>query len=1022
MIFVVFTVIGFALLPLLSLQFLPDYTAPSLRIDYQWQHASPELIEREVSAPLEGAFNLIRGIKKIASVSSKSKGYIVLEVDKKVDLDYLRFEVATKIRQLYANFPEGVSYPQISVHSPDEQSEKRPLIGFTLSGNRSPVELYAYAQERLSPQLSLVAGIRDIQITGGNQEEWQLQYQPNLLQAVGISKTFVLNKIKQHFQVAAFGAAKDGEHTFSIYLDNNLAKEIPLRQQLETLPLTTELRLKDIAKVVKTEQAPRYYHRINGQTTLRLRVFPNKGVNHLQVAEKILEKTKEIASQLPTGIQLHVEENATDYLKIELDKILWRSALSILILLAFVLLFYQNWRFLTVLLLSLIANLGLAFIFYYIFEVTLHLYALAGLTVSFGLMVDNTIIMAHHLHRQGNLKVFPALLASTLTTISALSMIFFLPEIWQNNLLDFAKVIMINLGTSLIVAVGLIPVLTHRFLIKNKKPSTIFIKKWRLFAKLRQHYQASLLLLLRFRKSIIVLTILAFGLPVFMLPNHINDWDWYNQTLGNDWYVEHIKPTVNKVLGGTSRLFSYYVYDNAAYQNPEETVLWIQASMSPGHTLEQLNRVLQHVEQYLGQFDQELKQYITTIQSGQYGFIQVYFKPNFDLHFPYQLKSRMIAYSINWGNVEWKIFGVGKGFTNENNSLPPAYQVRMRGYNKAELNRQASLFAKKLKAHPRVQEVNTDANVNWWEKDNFQYVLHPNRQKLAEQNLSIFSLMSIMSDYNHATFPDFYTPSRQAIRLVNQNLSDYNTWQLKNQIQSPDSSQFSFQDISQFKKEKTSNAIYKENQQYIQMVSYEYQGVRHFGTKHLEKNMAQMQLELPLGYSMERKTYDWNKAKTRQYGLLLLVVGLIFFICSIQFESLRQAFMIILLIPTSFIGIFLTFYLFDFRFDQGGYTSFVLLSGLVVNSLILILNDYNFYRKQCPNRSILAVYLKAFYQKITPIFLTIVSTSVGLIPFLTYGQGDVFWFALAVGTIGGLVFSLFLILFLIPVFFIKLLP
>ena len=125
-----------------------------------------------------------------------------------------------------------------------------------------------------------------------------------------------------------------------------------------------------------------------------------------------------------------------------------------------------------------------------------------------------------------------------------------------------------------------------------------------------------------------------------------------------------------------------------------------------------------------------------------------------------------------------------------------------------------------------------------------------------------------------------------------------------------------------------------------------------------------------------------------------------------------------MLIPISFIGIFLTFYWFDFPFDQGGYTAFILLSGLVVNSLILILSDYNRLRRQFPKRTALALYLKAFRQKITPIFLSILSTGLGLIPFLLDGEQEVFWFALAAGTIGGLLFSVFVILFVTPIFYV----
>lgn len=133
----------------------------------------------------------------------------------------------------------------------------------------------------------------------------------------------------------------------------------------------------------------------------------------------------------------------------------------------------------------------------------------------------------------------------------------------------------------------------------------------------------------------------------------------------------------------------------------------------------------------------------------------------------------------------------------------------------------------------------------------------------------------------------------------------------------------------------------------------------------------------------------------------LLIVG-IFFICTILFENFKQPFYIIFLIPISFIGLFLIFSLFDFYFDQGGYAAFVMLGGLAVNAGIFILNDFNNRNSRVYNRNI----LKSVAGKAIPILLTVLSTCFGLVPFLIEGQNEIFWFSLAIGTIGGLVFSM----------------
>jgi multidrug efflux pump subunit AcrB len=115
----------------------------------------------------------------------------------------------------------------------------------------------------------------------------------------------------------------------------------------------------------------------------------------------------------------------------------------------------------------------------------------------------------------------------------------------------------------------------------------------------------------------------------------------------------------------------------------------------------------------------------------------------------------------------------------------------------------------------------------------------------------------------------------------------------------------------------------------------------------------------------------------------------------------------------SFIGLFLTFYVFDFPFDQGGYASFILLGGLVVNAGIFIINDLKTYSKKY--RSHNQALVRAIGNRSRTIILTTISTICGLIPFLIDGPEEVFWFSLSAGTIGGLVFSMFAIFVVLPV-------
>lgn len=215
--------------------------------------------------------------------------------------------------------------------------------------------------------------------------------------------------------------------------------------------------------------------------------------------------------------------------------------------------------------------------------------------------------------------------------------------------------------------------------------------------------------------------------------------------------------------------------------------------------------------------------------------------------------------------------------------------------------------------------------------------------------------------------------------------------------------------------------VVKENQQYRLCLQYEYVGASEMGKRVQERELKAFTPMLPMGYTAEGVDYysGWTKKDNRQYLLLLVVVAIIFFITSILFNSLTQPLAIIFVIPVSYIGVFFTFYWFHLNFDQGGFASFVLLCGITVNASIYIINEYNNIRKRYPRITSARAYVKAWNHKAVPIFLTVVSTILGFIPFMVGTVREAFWFPLAAGTIGGLLMSVIAIFCFLPAFVVK---
>ena len=1026
-VFVMFMIIGISLTPLLNIQLNPSTALPRTTVSFQWHDVSARVIEQEVTSKLEGGLAQMKGVRNISSVSRRGSGEVTIEFKKGLDPDALRFEIAMIIRQLFPGLPEGVSYPNIAMRQTDRK-DKDPLMSYTLNANASPLYIQQYAENNIKPVLALMKGVNNVEVYGGNLFEWEIVFDSKALMALGVDAATVASAINNYFRSDILGMGQLGEpsdgqsRTLRVQLEHDrpetlIWNDIPIVQTGGRI-----IRLGDIARAEYKETLPKSYFRINGLNTVNLVLFPERGVNNLRLAKQVKEEMEQIRQKLPPGYSILLANDSTVFIKEELEKIGLRTLFSLLILMLFVLIVSRKWRYLFLISVSIAANLIIACIFYYFLKVEMHLYSLAGITVSFGMLIDNSIIMIDHLRYRGNRKVFLAILAATLTTIGALSVIFFLKEQQRVNLVDFSLVVMINLSVSMVVALFFIPALFEKFPLKTSKGKRSVRRKRRL-VKFNRFYMN----VVRFNKRIAavwtVIFILGFGIPVHWLPEKMEGDKpfaaWYNKTMESTSFNQNIKPILEKVLGGSLRLFTENVFERNFYSEPEQTRLYVRGSMPEGCTVQHLNEAVMKMENYLSRFD-EIDLFQTSIYNAQSASISITFKKEFEFSgFPYVLKEELISKAIGLGAIDWGVYGVGRGFSNALSTGFKNSSINLEGYNYDQLYRIAQELCDSLSRNPRVNGLEINAPGGWGRSQSlheFFLGFDPYHFSLYEVTLPQFYGFLRNKLYRTSLTPVFLDGERQLVSLISSEVGQFNVWYLKNTPVELGNKQLKMEGLGSVEKRKTGNSIHKNNQQYQLLVEYDFVGPDQLSQRVREQHIKSFSERLPLGYKIYKRSWGWNQKEKKQYYLILLVIVIIFFVCSVLLESLSQPLAIISLIPFSFIGVFLTFYLFDFNFDQGGFASFILLCGIVVNAGLYILNDYNQLLKEKQSAGCLRMYINAFNYKIIPIMLTVVSTVLGLVPFVVGGQKEVFWFSFAVGTIGGLIFSILGIFIYLPVF------
>ena len=1030
--FVCLSLVGIALVPLLPVKLSPSRDMPGLSVSFSMSGNSARVVETEVTSRLEGMLSRVNGIRNITSTSDNGSGYIRIELDRYADIDATRFEVSTLIRQLWSQLPDGVSYPLISTQRSDDNAS-RPFMTYTLNAPATPIVIQKYGEERIKPLLSALNGVYKVELSGATPMEWRIVYDNVQLESTGISVQDILDAITERYGREFLGICeleKGGTSEWIRFVrttegstDGFVPSEIAVRSKDGSM-----IPLDRLVRVTRTEQEPTSYYRINGLNSIYLSITASETANQLALAEEVKKVVAEAEAVMPPGYEMHTGYDATEYISKELDTIWFRTGITVLILLLFVALITRNMRYLFLIVTGLTVNIAVAAIFYYAFGLEIQLYSLAGITISLNLVIDNIIVMTDHILRRRNLKAFMSVLAATLTTIGALVIIFFLDEKIRLNLQDFAAVVIINLGISLLVALFFVPPMIEKTGLAGGKPRHVRMWVKRGAVYFTRFYRGMIILLSRYRAVAFILLVLGFGLPVFMLPEKIEDaetkgrWaEWYNRVFDNTTYREDIKPIVDKTLGGSLRLFAEKVYDGSYFNRDEsEAVLYINATLPNGSTLEQMNALIKRMETYLSEF-KEIRQFQTSVYNARRANIQVYFKKEYShTGFPYVLKSNVISKSLTLGGGSWTVYGLqDQGFSNDVRESAGSFRVKMYGYNYDELSYWAEEMKKQLLTHRRIKEVTISSEFSWWKDDYTEFYLEFDKRRMAEENLTAYDLFAVLRPVfmrDQLAGSILYDNSLEYLRLSSRQSSDYDVWAFMAVPFVVNGKQYKLSDLAVLAKSQAPKQVAKENQQYRLCLQYEYIGSSEQGRKLLDKDIELMKKRLPMGYTVESDSayWSWGKDDNSQYWLLLIVISIIFFISAILFNSLSQPLAIIFVIPVSYIGVFLTFYLFGLNFDQGGFASFVLLCGITVNASIYILNEYNAIRRNFPKLSPLRAYTKAWNVKVIPIFLTVMSTILGFVPFMI-GDKTPFWFPLAAGTIGGLVMSVIGIFIYLPV-------
>lgn len=1031
LVMMVFMVIGAAVLPMLNIQYSPQQKMQNLSVSFSYSDASPRVVETEATSIIEGALSSLKGVTDVSAYSYQGYGSINLSFKEGTDMESTRFAAATILRQIRQSLPEGVN-PTLGGSISGTENWDKNILNYTIYADMPADRIVDYAEKHIRTPLSRIDGVEDVSTSGASPFQWVVTFDPNSLRDAGLSPSDISNAFNQHFQNSIIGTSIQQDNMMLVRL-----RSTDLTGSFEEIPVGKVngrmFTLGDFAKVTYQEQPPSSYSRINGQNTIGIYVSAQEGVNTIKVATAVKDKMAELEKSFPDNFSIRQTYDASESLKEEIHKIFFRSIMSLLFLLLFVLLVSRSFRYLAIIGLSITVNILSAAIFYRLFNIDIEMYSMAGITVSLGIIIDTAIVMVDHFTYYRDRKVMVSIAGALLTTIAALLIIFFLPEHARRNLVDFVWVIIINLTLSMLVAFLFVPALLDKLPLKSKGVARYPIRIKRAVVGWSHWYERYIIWSRNHRWLFIVMIIWFFGIPIHLLPSQVHhkgdDYNTrgglvglYNNTIGGKWYQKN-RTYFEYALGGSFNFFAKNLSSGSFYREPQlEKTLDVQANMPEGSTAQQMNEIICEMEEWLKGF-KEIEMFQTSVDAG-YANIQITFEREAGkTRFPYELKRQLWAKAMKYGGATWYVSSLDPDDNSLSNSTYRSYwehTISLYGYNYDILYRYAENLRDSLLQLKRVN--NAEISGNWGNMNDNELVLDLDRKKIALKGLNVSRYISYLGDqlYDNGIGTVFDGEQNVSVQLTSSQKDYFDLWHVNNDMIDIDSTKIRLSDLGTITKRATAATIQRSNQEYVISVGFDF-----IGSYELERHMEEQMIEkfnkiMPLGFHMGRQDYYWNNEEKRQQALLLfIVVIIIYMICAILFESLRKPLSIIVMIPLGFVGLFLAFPLLRVTFDQGGFAAMVMLCGIVVNASIYLISEYNTIsaaRGGSIESANIRNWIKAYNRKIIPTLLTIISTVLGLIPFLFDGKDDVFWYAFAIGVIGGMTFSVLALVMFMPVF------
>lgn len=983
---VLFGIIGFTFL---GVRDYPAIDPPNVNVRTSYPGANADIIESQITEPLEKAINGIAGIKNITSSSSQGTSQINVEFELSIDLEAAANDVRDKVSQASRSLPQDLDAPPV-ISKADASSDA--IISMTVQSNtRNQLQVTEYANNVLVERLQTIPGVSGIQIWGEKRYAMRIWFDPSKLSAYQLTMNDVEDALNRENVELPSGKISGNSTELSVRTFGRLVTEEDFDNVIIKNVNGSDIRLKQIGQAVLGPENEETILKESRIPMIGMALVPQPGSNYVEISNEFYRRLDQLKKDMPSDIKLDIAMDQTQFIKRSITEVEETLLIAIILVVLIIYLFFRDWLIALRPLIDIPVALVGAFFIMYLSGFTINVLSLLGIVLATGLVVDDGIVVTENIYkkmeqgmnkwqaaREGSKEIYFAVIATSITLAVIFLPIIFLQGFVGRLFREFGIVVAGAVLISAFVSLTLTPVLNVKLTRKVHKHSWFYRKTEPFFRGMENGYHRSLKVFMAGRWLAIPIILTCFAIIYF---------------IGKD-IPSELAP----------------MEDRSQFR--------LQVTAPEGTSFDYMDKYIDRLSQLMIDSVPESRIILTVTAPGNSGagavntgFIRVSLVDP-----PDRIRSQQQI--VDMVNRNLPKFPDGRAFAiqeqtiqvNRRAGLPVAFVIQNNDFEK--IRSVLPKFLEEANQSHVFQGVDVDLKFNKPELN-----ISIDRLKASELGVSVADVsQTLQLALSNRRLGYFIKEGKQyqVIGQVSRSERD-DPSDLKNiYVRNSRNEIISMDNLVTISEQTTPPTIYHFNRYKSATVSAGLAPGRTLGEGIAEmQRIADKLMDESFATSLSGSSRDYAESSGNTTFAFLLALILIFLVLAAQFESFIDPLVIMVTVPLAIAGAVLSLWIFDQTLNIFSQIGMIMLIGLVTKNGILIVEFAN--QKRLSGLPKTQAVIEAATARMRPILMTSLAMSLGALPIaLSLGAAATSRIPLGIVIVGGILFSLVLTLYVIP--------